>query len=111
MSFPELTSYDGRRYQSFLPSCYGGVEIGRRQGGCLRDLARRASEWSSTNGAFLREPPEQWYRIVREMRALASLHGHDPDQRCVQRRSSSESNSWPTPSMACRVSSSPAMTT
>jgi hypothetical protein len=78
MSFPELTSYDGRRYQSFLPSCYGGVEIGRRQGGCLRDLAPRASEWSATNRAFLREPPEQWYRIVREMRALASLHGHDP---------------------------------
>jgi hypothetical protein len=77
MSFPELADYDGRRYQAFLPSCYGGVENMRRQGGCLRDLAPRASEWAETNRSFLRDPPQEWYRIVRELRALASLHGRD----------------------------------
>lgn len=77
MSYQELLAYDGRRYQAFLPSCYGGVEIHRRQGGCLRQLAPRASEWADTNRSFLREPPEAWYRIVRELRALASLHGRD----------------------------------
>jgi hypothetical protein len=78
MSFGELHDYDGRRYQAFLPSCYGGVENSRRQGGCLRSLARHASEWAEANRSFLREPPDDWYRIVRELRALASLHGQEP---------------------------------
>jgi hypothetical protein len=78
MSFAELLAYDGRRYRAFLPSCYGGVEINRRQGGCLRGLASRASEWAQTNQAFLREPPPDWYRIVNELRALARQHGQDP---------------------------------
>jgi hypothetical protein len=77
MSFQQLLDYDGRRYQAFLPSCYGGVENGRRQGGCLRGLSSRAAEFAETNRAFLREPPDDWYRIVRELRALASLHGRD----------------------------------
>jgi hypothetical protein len=77
MSFPELVDHDGRRYRGFLPSCYGGVEINRPQGGCLRDLAPHAAEYTRTNRPFLREPPEEWYRIVRELRALASLHGRD----------------------------------
>ena len=77
MSFPELSAYDGRRYQGFLPSCYGGVEIHRPQGGCLRELAPRAAEWDATNRGFLREPPQDWYRIVRELRELAKQHGRD----------------------------------
>jgi hypothetical protein len=77
MSYPQLLDYDGRRYQAFLPSCYGGVENGRRQGGCLRSLASRASDWAETNRSFLREPPEDWYQIVRELRALAQQHGRD----------------------------------
>jgi hypothetical protein len=77
MSYPELLSYDGRRYQRFLPSCYGGVEIHRPQGGCLRGLASHAREFAEDNRSFLREPPEEWYRIVKELRALASLHGRD----------------------------------
>jgi hypothetical protein len=78
MSFDELLDYDGRRYRAFLPSCYGGVEIGRRQGGCLRGLAGHASEFAETNRSFLRDPPQDWYRIVRELRALAREHGQDP---------------------------------
>jgi hypothetical protein len=78
MSFQELLDYDGRRYKAFLPSCYGGVEIGRRQGGCLRNLSGHASEWAEANRAFLREPPPDWYRIINELRALAQQHGQDP---------------------------------
>jgi hypothetical protein len=78
MSYAELLDYDGRRYRRFLPSCYGGVEINRPQGGCLRDLAPHAREFAATNRSFLRDPPETWYRIVKELRALASLHGHEP---------------------------------
>jgi hypothetical protein len=78
MSFSELLDYDRRRYRAFLPACYGGVEINRRQGGCLRELGGRASEWAETNRTFLRDPPESWYRIVRELRALAAEHGREP---------------------------------
>jgi hypothetical protein len=78
MSFAELLDYDGRRYRAFLPSCYGGVEIHRRQGGCLRGLAGHAAQWAATNRAFLKEPPAEWYRMVSELRALARQHGQDP---------------------------------
>jgi hypothetical protein len=78
MSFPQLLDYDGRRYRAFLPSCFGGEENHRRQGGCLRQLAGHASEWTTTNRAFLREPSANWYRIVTELRALARQHGQDP---------------------------------
>jgi hypothetical protein len=78
MSFAELLDYDGRRYRAFLPSCYGGVEINRRQGGCLRGLTAHAGEWAETNRAFLRDPPPDWYRIVSELRTLALQHGQDP---------------------------------
>jgi hypothetical protein len=78
MSFADLLDYDERRYRAFLPSCYGGVENQRRQGGCLRELAGRASEWVGTNRAFLKDPPADWYRMVTELRALARQHGRDP---------------------------------
>jgi len=78
MSFDQLLAYDGRRYRAFLPSCFGGVEIGRRQGGCLKGLGGHASEWAEANRAFLRDPPPEWYRIVNELRALAQQHGEDP---------------------------------
>jgi hypothetical protein len=78
MSFADLLSYDGRRYRAFLPTCFGGVEIDRRQGGCGRGLGGHAREWADTNRAFLREPPEGWYRMVSELRALARQHGQDP---------------------------------
>jgi hypothetical protein len=78
MSFDELVRYDGRRYRAFLPVCYGGVELDRRQGGCLRGLASHTAEWTADHQSFLKDPPESWYRIIRELRALAQQHGQDP---------------------------------
>lgn len=75
MSFADLQRYDERRYQQFLPGCYGGVEIHRARGGCLGDLAPRAATWAERNTSFFEQPPDDWYRIVRELRALAGLHG------------------------------------
>jgi hypothetical protein len=78
MSFDDLLDYDGRRYRAFLPSCYGGVEINRRQGGCVGRIAGGASQWAETNRSFLNDPPGDWYRLVSELRALARQHGQDP---------------------------------
>ena len=75
MSLAKLQQYERRRYERFLPACYGGVEIHRPQGGCLGDLAPLAAQWAERNRAFLERPPEDWYRLVRELRALARKHG------------------------------------
>ena len=78
MSLPELQAYEQQRYKSFLPACYGGVEVHRAQGGCLGDLASHAVDWSRENRAFLKQPPQGWYRLLAELRALATQHGRDP---------------------------------
>jgi hypothetical protein len=75
MSFAKLQRYDQRRYERFLPACYGGVEIHRPQGGCLGELVPRAAKWAERNRPFLEQPPDDWYHIVRELRALAGKHG------------------------------------
>jgi hypothetical protein len=75
MSFSKLQRYDQRRSERFLPACYGGVEIHRPTGGCLGELGPRAAQWAERNRAFLKHPPDDWYHIVRELRALAGKHG------------------------------------
>ena len=79
MSFAELRRYERRRYERFLPACYGGVEIHRPQSGCLGDLAPHAAKWAARNKAFLEHPPDDWYHVVRELRALAGKHGQALD--------------------------------
>ncbi len=78
MSFEELRSYDQKRYDAFLPACYGGIELSKRQGGCLGTLAGHAAEWTSQNRAFLEQANDDWYRVVRQMRTLAAQYGKDP---------------------------------
>src|SRR5215204_6686072 len=75
MSFSELQRYDQKRYERFLPTCYGGVEIHRPRGGCLGELVPRAAQWAKRNKRFLAQPPDDWYYLVRELRALAGQHG------------------------------------
>ena len=79
MSFAELRRYERRRYERFLPACYGGVDLRRPQGGCLGDLSPRAAQWAARNRAFLEQPPEDWYRLVRALRALAREHSKKLD--------------------------------
>ncbi len=68
MSFAALQRYERRRYERFLPTCYGGVELRRPQGGCLGELKPRAAQWAERNRPFLERPPDDWYRIVRALR-------------------------------------------
>ncbi|HEY5945925.1 MAG TPA: hypothetical protein VIV40_10565 [Kofleriaceae bacterium] len=73
--YEELTAWDEKRYYKWVPGCYGGVEIRKPQGGCLQALASHADEWKARNQPFLDDPPADWYRIVREMRARAQRDG------------------------------------
>jgi hypothetical protein len=80
MSLAELQAYDKARYEKFLPACWGGVEIHNAQGGCLRELKPLAADFAARNEAFLREPPPEWYQMVKDMRALAAKDGHHVDR-------------------------------
>ncbi|HEY5925449.1 MAG TPA: hypothetical protein VIV11_27380 [Kofleriaceae bacterium] len=70
----ELAAWDEKRYHAYIPACYGGVELRKPQGGCLQPLDKHATAWKQRNQAFLDEPPDDWYRIIREMRARAPQH-------------------------------------
>ena len=79
MSFDELRAYDEQRYNAFLPACYGGEENTRQRQGCLGPLATRSTEWSAQNRAFLTHASDDWYRVLRELRALAPRYGREPE--------------------------------
>jgi hypothetical protein len=78
MSYEQLHDYDQHRYDAFLPGCYGGTKNREPIGGCLGPLAARKAEWTSENRAFLEHASGDWYRVVRDMRALAIRYGRDP---------------------------------
>lgn len=74
-SYKQLTAWDEKRYYKWIPGCFGGVEIRNPQGGCLKALAAHAPVWKERNRAFLDTPPDDWYRVVRDMRARAVRDG------------------------------------
>lgn len=78
MDFADLQGYEQQRYDAFLPGCYGGQRHGDAIGGCLGALSNHADEWAARNHDFLEHASDDWYRVVREMRALARRHGFDP---------------------------------
>lgn len=75
LSYSELAAWDEKRYYKWVPGCFGGVEIRRPQGGCLKALEAHADAWKARNQPFLDAPPGDWYRVVREMRARAQRDG------------------------------------
>jgi hypothetical protein len=79
MSFEQLRAYDELRYRAYLPACYGGQEASRQRSGCLGTLAPRAKEWADQNRSFLASANSDWYRVVRDLRALAMRHGRQPE--------------------------------
>jgi hypothetical protein len=78
MSFAQLRAYDEQRYRAYLPACFGGQEHARARGACVGALAVRGAEWISQNRGFLDRANGDWYRVVREMRVLATRYGKDP---------------------------------
>jgi hypothetical protein len=79
MSYEELREHERKRYAAYLPSCYGGERRGQAENACLGPLALHANEWLARNRDFLEHANGDWYRVVREMRALATRFGRAPD--------------------------------
>src|SRR5262245_16142499 len=73
--YNQLRAWDEKRYYKWIPGCFGGVEIRKPQGGCLHELEAQAASWKARNQPFFDEPPPDWYRVVREMRARAVRDG------------------------------------
>lgn len=78
MRYDELRRYEQQRYNAFLPGCYAGEQNQRPVGGCLGPLAPRQGEWAAEHQAFLEQPNDDWYVVVRKLRQLATLYGVDP---------------------------------
>jgi hypothetical protein len=80
ISYEELRQYEQRRYDAFLPGCFGGEQNQRNVGGCLGSLAPRKGEWAAQNRVFLERANADWYRVIRQMRSLASRYGVHPEK-------------------------------
>ena len=78
MRYEELRRYEQQRYEAYLPSCFGGEQHEQAVGGCLGALASRQSEWAAENRAFLDQANDDWYQVVRKLRALATRYGVEP---------------------------------
>jgi hypothetical protein len=79
MPYEELRRYEQRRYEAFLPGCFGGEKNEQPVGGCLGKLAPRRGEWAAQNQVFLDRASDDWYRVIRQMRALAARYGVHPE--------------------------------
>jgi hypothetical protein len=80
MPYEELQQYEQRRYNAFLPGCVSGEQNDQSVGGCLGALAPHYGQWAQQNRAFLERPNADWYRVVRQMRALAARYGAHPSK-------------------------------
>jgi hypothetical protein len=78
MPYEELRRYEQQRYDAYLPGCFGGVQNEQPIAGCLGTLAPRQSEWTDQNRAFLDRANDDWYQVIRQMRALATRYGVHP---------------------------------
>lgn len=78
MSFAQLRAYDEQRYRAYLPACFGGQEHAHARDACIGALSALGPEWASQNRAFLDRANADWYRVVRELRVLATRYGKDP---------------------------------
>ena len=79
MPYAELRSYEQQRYAAYLPGCYGGEQNERPVGGCLGTLAPSHDEWEAQNGPFLQNANADWYQVIRQLRALATRYGVNPE--------------------------------
>lgn len=79
MSFSALQTYDERRQAAYLPACYGGTERHSERSGCLGPLSPQATTWMAQHHTFLENASDDWVRVVRELRALATRYGRDPE--------------------------------
>src|SRR5262249_13573741 len=65
MSYEEVIAYETDPIRGGPASCTVGTQ--RPEGWCSPGLPITASEYAAQTAAFLREPPEAWYALVRAL--------------------------------------------
>ncbi|MET0389514.1 MAG: hypothetical protein ABW321_26310 [Polyangiales bacterium] len=76
MPYDELRRYEQLRYEAFLPSCYGGEQNRQAVDGCMGGAwGEHARAWTAQNRQFTARASDEWYRVVQQLRVLASRYG------------------------------------
>jgi len=66
IAYADLRAWDERRYHSRLGACWSGDTDG-----CGAGLESRLAAWNPSAETFLRDPPEAFYRLAKDLHARA----------------------------------------
>ena len=88
MSLAEIIKYEEDHYKLDLPGCWVDewstnvkqLRASTGHGQCHRKSAAYEATWDPIATAFERDPPPEWYPLVKRLRELATHHGK-PDPR------------------------------
>jgi hypothetical protein len=101
MTFAEIIKYEEEHYKADLPGCwidswsartfppdtpphviksFEKTRAASGRGQCRRKTAAAEAAWTPMAAAFERDPPTEWYPLVKRLRDLARRHGK-PDPR------------------------------
>ena len=58
-----------------IASCSAGVELKKPLNACVKELKPQTETWVGRNKPFVDAPTDNWYRIVRDLRARAKTDG------------------------------------
>ena len=59
--------------------CFGGEQQHHPKSGCLGKLTSQKKQWTARNRSFLDHANDDWYQVIKQMRALSARYGKDPD--------------------------------
>ena len=76
-TYDQLAAWDKRRYERYASGCFAGVENKRPLNGCMQKLRDFEKSWPDGHRAILANPPESYYKLVRDLRERAKREGRD----------------------------------
>jgi hypothetical protein len=77
LTYAQLREWDEARYKRYAPGCFAGVEINRPVNGCMQQLKEFERSWPDAHREILEDPPDVYYKLVRDFRERAKREGRD----------------------------------
>lgn len=75
--YAQLREWDETRYKRYAAGCFAGVEIRRPVNGCMKQLKDFEQSFPESHEAILADPPESYYKLVKDLRERAKREGRD----------------------------------